>query len=166
MPGKRRRSDCPRFLFFFIVATISTQMDMKSKNIYRLLLVIAFLLITCGGLIYLAFRPKSLLLFQLVDTLCLIEWIDRLRNVYSTINIPIFVVYSLTAGLWTASYLLIMFYTTRRYHRKTRLKLSLPLPVSAVVLEIAQYFSLCPGTFDFIDLVCYLVPIIIFIIYA
>ena len=139
---------------------------MKSKNIYRLLLVIAFFLIICGGLIYLAFRPKSLLLFQLVDTLCLIEWIDRLRNTYSTINIPIFVVYSLTAGLWTASYLLIMFYTTRRCHRKTRIKLSLPLPVSAVVLEIAQYFSLCPGTFDFIDLVCYLVPIIIFIIYA
>lgn len=139
---------------------------MKSKNTYHLLLVIAFLFITCGGFIYLVFRPKSLLLFQLVDTLYLTEWIDKIRNAFSTISIPDFVVYSLPAGLWTASYLLIMYYTTRRCKRDTRLKLSLPLPVSAVVLEIAQYISLCPGTFDFIDLVCYLVPISLFIIYA
>ena len=139
---------------------------MKSKNTYHLLLVIAFLFITCGGFIYLAFRPKSLLLFQLVDTLYLTEWIDKIRNAFSTISIPDFVVYSLPAGLWTASYLLIMYYTTRRCKRDTRLKLSLPLPVSAVVLEIAQYFSLCAGTFDFIDLICYLVPITLFIIYA
>ena len=87
---------------------------MKSKHTYNLLLVIAFLLITCGGFIYLAFRPKSLLLFQLVDTFCLTEGVDEIRKSFSAISIPDFVVYSLPAGLWTASYLLIMFYTTRR----------------------------------------------------
>lgn len=153
------------FLFVFI-EKITIQTDMKSKHTYNLLLVIAFLLITCGGFIYLAFRPKSLLLFQLVDTFCLTEEVDEIRKSFSAISIPDFVVYSLPAGLWTASYLLIMFYTTRIHNRETRLKLSLPLPVSAVVLEIAQYYSLCPGTFDFIDLICYLVPVTLFIIYV
>ena len=139
---------------------------MNTKQIYNILLVIAFLFITCGGLIYIAYRPKSLMLFPLADTLHLSKAVDSIREVASTIRFPDLVVYSLPAGLWTASYLLIMFYMTRKCNRKTRLQLSLPLPSSAVVLEFAQYFSLCPGTFDILDLICYIVPIISFIIYA
>ena len=138
---------------------------MNTKQKYNMSLVIAFLFITCGGLIYIAYRPKTLMLFQLADDLFLSKIVDNLREVALAIHLPDFMVYSLPAGLWTASYLLIMFYLTRKCYRPTRMKLSLPLPISAVVLEVAQCFSLCPGTFDILDLVCYLVPITIFIIY-
>ena len=139
---------------------------MNTEQKYNISLITAYLFITCGGLIYIAFRSKSLMLFSLADTLHLSKAVDSIREIATAMQFSDFIVYSLPAGLWTASYLLIMFYLTRKCNRRTRLQLSLPLPSSAVVLEIAQYFSLCPGTFDFIDLVCYLIPIIIFIIYA
>ena len=139
---------------------------MNTEHKYNISLVIAFLFITCGGLIYIAFGPKSLLLFSLADTLHLSKVVDSIREIATAMQFSDFIVYSLPAGLWTASYLLIMFYLTRKCSRRTRLQLSLPLPSSAVVLEFAQYFSLCSGTFDIYDLVCYLLPITIFIIYA
>ena len=139
---------------------------MNTEQKYNLSLVIAFLFIICGGLIYIAFRPKSLMLFSLADTLHLSKVVDSIREIATAMQFSDFIVYSLPAGLWTASYLLIMFYLTRKCNRRTRLQLSLPLPSSAVFLEFAQYFSLCSGTFDIYDLVCYLLPITIFIIYA
>lgn len=140
--------------------------DMNRKQKYNFSLVVAIMLITSGGLLYIAFRPKSLMLFPLADSLHLTKVVDNIRETASTIQLPEFIVYCLPAGLWTASYLLIMFYLTRKCNKRTRLQLALPLSSSAVILEVAQLFSLCPGTFDIFDLVCYLVPITIFIIYA
>lgn len=52
---------------------------------------------------------------------------------------------------------------TKQLNKKMRLSLALPLPISAVVLEFMQLFGLCPGTFDIYDVVCYVIPIIIFV---
>lgn len=132
-------------------------------NIYRREKIIALVMIITGGIIYVLYRPQNLLLFRVTDNLGLTPYIEQLRNEVVGFYMPPFVINSLPAGLWTASYLTFMFVSTRYHNRKTRLLLSLPLPVSAIILEFMQLTGWCPGTFDFFDLLCYVIPLIIFI---
>lgn len=127
-----------------------------------LLFLANFSLIT-GGLIYILFRPQNLLLFSLIDHIGLTRYINYMRDSLSWCEVPSFIINSLPAGLWTASYLIFMYYQTKRHIRKKRLLVALPLPLSMVILEFLQYFGWCPGTFDIYDLICYLIPLIIFI---
>ena len=116
-----------------------------------------------GIIIYLLYRPESLLVFKLVDALGLRHIIDNLRFAFSGFLLPPIVVYSLPAGLWTASYLILMYVSTKFHTRRIRLMLSLPLPIMAVMMEFMQLWGWCPGTFDKYDLICYIVPLFVFI---
>lgn len=124
---------------------------------------IALIPVLFGGLVYLLYRPKNIILFEVLNKLGGSTTIDIVRNKVEQIHLPDFVVYSLPAGLWTASYLMAMYLCTKQLNRKMRLSLALPLPISAVVLEFMQQFGLCPGIFDICDLVCYLIPIVMFL---
>lgn len=135
----------------------------KFADICRKENIVASVMIMTGGLIYILYRPQNLLLFRVTDNLGLTPYIEQLRDEIEGFYMPLFVINCLPAGLWTASYLTFMFISTRCYNRKTRLILSLPLPVSAIILEFMQLTGLCPGTFDFFDLLCYVIPLIIFI---
>lgn len=101
-------------------------------------------------------------MFEILNKMGGSTTIDIVRNKVEQIHLPDFVVYSLPAGLWTASYLMAMYLCTKQLNKKMRLSLALPLPISAVVLEFMQQFGLCPGIFDICDLVCYLIPIVMF----
>ena len=116
-----------------------------------------------GIMIYLLYRPESLLVFKITDALGLSHIIDNLRLSFSEFQLPPIVINSLPAGLWTASYLMMMFVTTKFHTRRVRLMLALPLPIAAIVLEFMQLWGWCPGTFDIYDLICYAIPLIIFI---
>ncbi len=125
--------------------------------------VFAFLPVLIGGTIYLLFRPKNILLFSVLDELGMMPNVNMARLNIEQLHLSDFVIYSLPAGLWTASYLMVMYMITKHCTKRVRSALSLPLPISAIVLEFMQLFSLCPGTFDVYDLVCYIIPIIIFL---
>ena len=125
--------------------------------------IASFILLLIGALIYILFRPQNLLIFDMLDKMGLSNEVDSIRSSFIGIKLPLFVVNCLPAGLWTASYLIAMYCNTKLHSRKTRLMLSLPLPMSAIVLEFMQLFGWCPGTFDWYDLLCYVIPIIIFI---
>jgi hypothetical protein len=125
--------------------------------------LVALLLILTGGMIYVLYRPESLLLFRVTDSLGMTPLIDIVRSNTSKVMLPSFMINSLPAGLWTASYLMMMYITTKFHTRRIRLMLALPLPVMAIVLELMQFFGWCPGTFDIYDLICYIVPLFIFI---
>lgn len=125
--------------------------------------LVALLLILTGGMIYVLYRPESLLLFRVTDSLGMTPLIDIVRSNTSKVMLPSFMINSLPAGLWTASYLMMMYITTKFHTRRIRLMLALPLPVMAIVLELMQFFGWCPGTFDVYDLICYIVPLFIFI---
>ena len=112
-----------------------------------------------GIMIYLLYRPHNLLVFNIVDALGLGHVIDNLRLSFSVFQLPPIVINSLPAGLWTASYLMMMFVTTKFHTRRVRLMLALPLPIAAIVLEFMQLWGWCPGTFDIYDLICYIVPL-------
>jgi hypothetical protein len=120
-------------------------------------------MITIGGLIYLLYRPQDILLFQITDYLGLNPYITTLRNDVSIFSLPSFVINSIPAGLWTASYLLLMYCNTRTYNKITKLLITLPLPIAAIILEFMQLLGWCPGTFDLYDLICYAIPLIIFL---
>ena len=124
---------------------------------------IALFLIFAGGMIYILYRPENIMLFRLVDILGLTPLINVARTNISRDILPSFMINSLPAGLWTASYLIMMYVTTKFHTRKVRLMLALPLPIAAIVLEFMQLLGWCPGTFDIYDLICYIVPLFIFI---
>ena len=121
------------------------------------------LLISIGGVIYLLFRPKCLLMFSIIEEMGGMPYLDGIREKAQLYTLPSFVINSLPAGLWTASYLLGMYITTKYQSRKIRLMLALPLPLSAIALELMQLIGWCPGTFDVYDLICYIVPLVVFV---
>ena len=137
--------------------------DIKLFLIYKKDWIIAILLILTGGMIYVLYRPESLLLFRVTDSLGITPQIDILRSNSSRVMLPSFMINSLPAGLWTASYLLMMYITTKFHTRRIRLMLALPLPISAIALEFMQLLGWCPGTFDIYDLICYIVPLCVFV---
>lgn len=130
---------------------------------YKIEKIIASVMIITGGLIYVLYRPPSLLLFRVADYVGLTPYVEQIQDNVSYIYMPSFVINSLPAGLWTASYLIFMYINTRFHNRGAKLLLSLPLPASAIVLEFLQLTEWFPGTFDLWDLVCYIIPMIIFI---
>ena len=125
--------------------------------------LLSLAMITIGGLIYLLYRPQNLLMFQITDYLGINPNIDSLRNEIKFLSLPSFVINSIPAGLWTASYLLLMYSNTRAYNKSTKLLITLPLPIAAIILEFMQLLGWCPGTFDLYDLICYAIPLIIFL---
>lgn len=137
--------------------------DIKLFLIYKKDWIIAILLILTGGMIYVLYRPESLLLFRVTDSLGITPLIDILRSNSSRVMLPSFMINSLPAGLWTVSYLLMMYITTKFHTRRIRLMLALPLPISAIALEFMQLLGWCPGTFDIYDLICYIVPLCVFV---
>lgn len=123
----------------------------------------ALMPVIIGGTIYLLYRPKNILLFSTLNEMGIMPRLEAIRKSAELYHLPNFVVYSLPAGLWTASYLMAMYMMTKHCTRRTRLSLSLPLPISAIASEFMQLFDLCPGTFDVDDLICYIIPIVIFL---
>jgi len=137
--------------------------DIKYFWIYKKDWIVAFLLILIGGMIYVLYRPENLLLFRVTDIIGFTPLIDMVRSNTSNFMLPSFMINSLPAGFWTASYLMMMYITTKYHTRRIRMMLALPLPVMAIVLELMQFLGWCPGTFDIYDLICYIVPLFVFI---
>lgn len=125
--------------------------------------IVATILLLIGCTIYLLFRPQNLLMFKIIDGLGVMSNVVSLRMYINHNCFPDFIIYSLPAGLWTASYLMMMYLTTKGYTRKSRLMLALPLPITTIVLEFMQLLGLCIGTFDVYDLICYIIPLIVFV---
>lgn len=125
--------------------------------------IVSTILLLIGCIIYLLFRPQNLLVFKIIDGISFTPYIVSLRTQVNHDSIPDFVIYSLPAGLWITSYLMMMYLTTKNNTKKLRLMLALPLPITAIVLEFMQFFGWCTGTFDIYDLICYIIPLIVFV---
>lgn len=82
---------------------------------------IALMPVLLGGLVYLLYRPKNIILFEVLNKLGGSTTVDMVRNKAEHVHLPDFVVYSLPAGLWTASYLMAMYLCTTQLNKKMRL---------------------------------------------
>lgn len=135
---------------------------MKVNSIVRV--IIALLLVTLGGIIYLTYRTKSLLMFKWGDAIKLSDTIEQMRLLGQDIHIPQWIKFCLPDGMWLLSYLLIIDVVWKNSSdNKKTFWLSI-LPFIAIGSELMQIFIPQIGTFDFIDFLCYIGAIITFLI--
>lgn len=127
--------------------------------------ILSLFLLGVGGSIYLLFRPKTLLMFKWVESLGLNEYIDRLRDMVSGITLNHITLYSLPDGLWLASYIIVVNTIVSKDNKVNLLFWSFLLPAIAVTFELLQIPGVIPGVFDVFDLICYIVPLLIYLIY-
>lgn len=117
-----------------------------------------------GGIIYLAFRSLSLPMFSWIETLGFMGIVDELRLISIDITPGNFVLYNLPDLLWIISYLLFVNGIMSKQNRVTYIFWVLFLPVLAVCHEILQGLGVMSGSFDVVDLLCYIFPTTINII--
>ena len=116
-----------------------------------------------GGCIYIAFRSTSLRMFGWLDDLGLHEFIVSVRKISSNIQIPEFIRFCIPDGLWTLSYIILMDVIWYPYVKRQLLFCCI-VPLVGGLSEVLQYFRVVKGTFDVMDLCCYIVPYIIYLI--
>ena len=121
-------------------------------------IVTALISFLTGAVIYLLFRPRHLVGFTALDLVGLGPLADRLRLSAMGLSIPEFVVYCLPNGLWSASYILLIDVLLAGQSKLVRILVTSLIPLLGAASEVLQAFALCPGTFDVLDLFCYLVP--------
>lgn len=125
-----------------------------------LCLILAILSITVGGLIYVSFRPEPMLMYKWIDTLNLNPFVYRLRELTSNLNSSSFVKYNLPNGLWATAYTLIMVSVWTSV-QKGNVVWFILIPLIAVISEFMQLLTFVHGRFDWIDILCYIIPTLI-----
>lgn len=128
----------------------------------RLKLPLGMMMLLMGGMTYLLFRPQTLLMFHVTDAIGLSAAINSMREGISS-QLPEFIIYSLPGALWAAAYILTTEYFLYRQSVKTRILVAGIIPVIGAVSELLQFTGLLPGTFDVADLLCYLVPYLLYL---
>ena len=132
---------------------------------YRALKVmLSLVILLLGGLIYVIFRDKSLLMFDWFNTIGISSEIDGLRRLFQGEGIYGWVKYSLPDGLWIFSYMFIIDAIWDRERNAVSILFLWGLPIVAVLSECFQYFGLLPGVFDWIDMASYMLAIVLFMI--
>ena len=126
---------------------------------------LGLLLLVVGGMIYVSFRPTSLLLFHSLDFLGLSAGVDAWRDLVSGWQPHEFIVYSLPGGLWAAAYILLTHGLLAYQPTTLRVGIASLIPLTGIGSELLQRWGLLPGTFDIADLLCYAAPLLLLIIY-
>lgn len=121
---------------------------------------ISLILLLIGGILYIAFRTKSLLMFKWAECLHLDSHVEIIRLYATKYNPSYFIKYCLPNTLWAISYMLM----TDALVNKNKYKIwwILSLPFIAMFFEILQIWHIIPGTFDIWDLFCLVIPTIIY----
>jgi uncharacterized integral membrane protein len=119
---------------------------------------IAILSLSIGLVIYVIFRPSSILLFRLFDFCGIEPFIDfvRARCIGASRFLPIWVIYSLPEGLWLYSYLLCIRAIWLNFFNPIIYGWLLIMPLIAILLEFCQR-KFIPGTFDYNDILIILI---------
>ena len=125
--------------------------------------MLSLVILLLGGFIYVIFRDKSLLMFNWFNTIGVGNEVDGLRRLFQGEGIYGWVKNSLPDGLWLFSY---MFIIDAIWGKSKSISFYLfisLLPLIAIISEFLQFFDLCPGTFDWVDVASYLFAILLYI---
>ena len=117
-----------------------------------------------GGLLYVIFRSKSLLMFDWFHMIGLSDMVENIRTKYDGVNLYGWVKDCMPAGLWLFSYLFVIDSLWGNNRNLVYNLFIFVLPVIAICSEFMQLFGMLPGTFDYMDLISYVVAILIFIL--
>lgn len=136
-------------------------MNAPCPTLLRLsLLLTGMLLLLAGGLLYVLYRPTTLLLFHAAYALGLHSTIAGWRLWASACRPPAFIVYTLPAGLWALSYVLIVAALAVPLNPARRLVAMAAMPLLGLLSELMQGAGLLPGIFDWGDLALYVAAIV------
>lgn len=138
-------------------------MERIAQIISILLSIIIFFV---GGIIYLAFRSESLLMFTWAKKLGLESQIEHLRIIMQ----PYYpssewMLFSLPDGLWVLSYVIMMSAVWKFQIREHWILIGL-IPAIAICSELLQAIGVFPGTFDVSDLLTYIGSFLIGVFYC
>lgn len=123
-------------------------------------MAVGVMLLLVGGLVYVLFRPTTLLLFHVAEGLGLADAIAQWRQAAAPYCPAPFTVYTLPAGLWALSYVLIVAPLAQGLPTLRRWVAVSFIPLLGAVSEVLQAPAIVPGTFDWADLALYLLPLI------
>ncbi len=122
-----------------------------------------------GGLIYVFWRPSSLVMFSWFEFLRIHKAIDVLRGNLNFVMdvLPDWVLFSLPNAIWVYSltYMMLLIW----YKEKSKAKyLFIALgPVLGIGIEFAQLFGIIPGVFCFVDLIlCIFATVMSFFVFV
>lgn len=130
-------------------------MEQKVK-IKAYVIGLSLFLFFVGGMIYLMFRSESLVMFRWCEDLHIKEYVDSLRM---PCKLPQWIVYSLPDGLWLCSYVLFVS-VIWNFDLRQGWPYVFSLPAVAIGSELAQAFGWVRGTFDWVDMVCYVLGLL------
>ena len=119
--------------------------------------------LTIGSLIYILFRSESLKVFAWMDALDCLKITKSIRSISLKIVdiIPNWMLYALPDGLWLSSYVCLMLMIWKNKINKENAVWIFSMPLIAILSEAGQIFSIIPGTFDWMDVVMYLLGTIL-----
>lgn len=126
------------------------------KEIWIDLILLVFLPIIIGGIIYILFRAEEMIMFEWFRVLSIEDSIDILRN-NLTWNIPDWILYNLPDGLWLFSITSLMIIIWRQEINISKLVYILFPSLFVLLWEFGQYLNVIKGIFDIKDLVIYLI---------
>ncbi len=121
------------------------------------LLLQAMCALLVGGWIYITWRHEELLMFEWFRAMGLQEMVDAVQSMSLAARQPAdWVRFSLPDGLWVYSFTCFMLALWNARLSLPNLPWIIAPAALAVLSEIAQVIGLLPGTFDLVDLGCYL----------
>jgi hypothetical protein len=126
----------------------------SSRHSIQEFLLHVFLPLIVGGMIYLSFREKSLLMFHWTKWAGQLHFINASRSALSNIEsfVPLWVIYSLPDALWVyaiTAFMVLMWRNTSGPWKVFWIALG---PILGVGAELGQSLRIVSGTFDFSDL--------------
>ena len=124
----------------------------------RKLIFLSIVSIVFGGIIYTGFRSSSIILFNWIEYIGLINLVENLRifTLEYKDSLPLWFLYSLPDGLWMFSYSCIVLVIWRMEVTKYSLLCILSLLMFSIIFEILQYYQYVNGTFDIIDIIFFI----------
>lgn len=114
-------------------------------------LIIAFLAMFIGGIIYLLWRPDNLLMFEWIEFWNLADFIYSLRSITQNYDLPYYVKFSLPHALWYLSGILI-FAVIWNKQRPMQYFWFLLMTLMCFGGEFGQLLNIVPGNFNLIDI--------------
>lgn len=126
--------------------------------------ILSFAILIIGGLIYVGFRDKSLLMFSWFEQLGVSGEVDAFRGLVNSEGVYGWVKNSLPDGLWLFAYMFLVDAIWNGSKSINSYIFIFSLPFFALLSEFLQYFGMLPGVFDWIDVASYLFAILLFVI--
>lgn len=136
---------------------------MSQRSSHYFYVVSGVLMLLIGGMVYLLCRPHTILINHIASFLGLDPFLVNMREWIQIRHLSHIWIYSLPAGLWAASYVTLVHAFSDKLSRSQRLSFAAVMPMIGTLSEVLQGMGIVPGTFDTLDIVCYIIPYLLYL---